>query len=155
MYYVKNPVFPLQNTIANINVDMIGRTDDKYKTDTNYIYVIGSDRISADLHQINLNVNQKYSQLKLDHTFNSEADPNRFYYRSDHYNFAKNNIPIIFYFNGTHVDYHKPTDTIEKIQFDLLAKRTQLVFLTAWELANREERIKVDVVSDMPSKKEE
>ena len=89
--------------------------------------------------------NEKYSQLKLDYTFNDENDPNRFYYRSDHYNFAKNNIPVIFYFNGTHADYHQPTDTVEKIDFPLLKKRTQLIFHTLWELANRSKRIKLNL----------
>ena len=80
----------------------------------------------------------------MDYTFNAEDDPNRFYFRSDHYNFAKNNIPVIFYFNGTHADYHKPSDTVEKIQFDLLEERARLVFYTAWEVANRKDRIVVD-----------
>jgi hypothetical protein len=141
MYYVNNPVFPLKNTIADINVDMIGRTDDKYKSDSNYIYVIGSDRISGDLHQINLSVNQKYSQLKLDHTFNSEADPNRFYYRSDHYNFAEKGIPAIFFFSGVHEDYHRVTDDPEKIMFGKAEKIARHIFLLTWELANREQKI--------------
>lgn len=141
MYYVNHPVFPLENTIANINVDMIGRTDDKYKSDMNYIYVIGSDRISMDLHQINLDVNQKYSQLKLDHTFNSEADPNRFYYRSDHYNFAEKGIPAIFFFSGVHEDYHRVTDDASKILFNKAEKIARHIFLLTWELANREQKI--------------
>jgi Zn-dependent M28 family amino/carboxypeptidase len=82
--------------------------------------------------------------MELDYTYNDENDPNRFYYRSDHYNFAKNNIPVIFYFNGVHPDYHKPTDTAEKIEYEALKKRAQLVFLTAWEIANRDERLVVD-----------
>ena len=85
-----------------------------------------------------------YLNVDLDYTFNDEDHPERFYYRSDHYNFAKNNIPIIFYFSGTHEDYHKPTDTPDKIQYDLLELRTKLIFHTAWELANRNERIKND-----------
>jgi Zn-dependent M28 family amino/carboxypeptidase len=92
-------------------------------------------------------VNSKYVNLELDYTYNDENDPNRFYYRSDHYNFAKNNIPIIFYFNGVHEDYHQPTDTPDKINYDLLAKRTKLIFLTAWEVANRDKRITVDKAS--------
>jgi Zn-dependent M28 family amino/carboxypeptidase len=89
-------------------------------------------------------VNTKYTNIELDYTYNDENDPNRFYYRSDHYNFAKNNIPIIFYFNGTHEDYHKATDTPDKIEYDLLENRTRLVFYTAWELANRDEAVRVD-----------
>ncbi|MDP2088118.1 MAG: M28 family metallopeptidase [Flavobacteriaceae bacterium] len=144
-YYAENPVFSLQNTVANLNIDMIGRVDAKYADNPNYIYIIGADKLSSELHQISEKVNAKYTNLVFDYTYNDENEPNRFYYRSDHYQFAKNNIPIIFYFNGVHEDYHKPTDTPDKINYELLAKRAQLVFYTAWELANRPERIKVDV----------
>lgn len=145
-YYTDfDPVFPLENTVANLNMDMIGRTDPKREsTNRNYLYLIGSDKLSSELHQISEEVNAKYCNIEFDYTYNDDNDPNRFYYRSDHYNFAKNNIPVIFYFNGTHADYHKPTDTPDKIDYDLLENRTRLVFYTAWELANRETRITVD-----------
>ena len=142
-YYTSNPVFPLDKTVANLNIDMVGRIDDAHKGDGNYIYLIGSDKLSLDLHEISESANLKYSNLKLDYTYNAESDPNRFYYRSDHYNFAKNNIPVIFYFNGVHEDYHRETDDVEKIDFNKMEKITRLVFHTAWELANREERIKL------------
>ncbi len=144
-YYVENPLYPLKNTVANLNIDMIGRTDPKrIDKDPNYIYLIGADRLSQDLHDISEEANSKFTKLKLDYTFNALNDPNRFYYRSDHYNFAKNNIPIIFYFNGTHEDYHRPSDTVDKINYQLLRKRSRLIFYTLWELANREERIKLN-----------
>jgi Zn-dependent M28 family amino/carboxypeptidase len=144
-YYANNPLYPLTQTMTNLNVDMIGRTDPKREDkDPNYIYLIGADRLSQDLHDISEATNTKYTQFKLDYTFNEEKDPNRFYYRSDHYNFAKNNIPVIFYFSGTHEDYHKPGDTSDKIMYDLLAKRTQLIFYTAWELANRTDKIRLN-----------
>ena len=144
-YYTNNPLYPLANTIANLNIDMVGRTDPK-RTEgrREYVYLIGSNRLSTDLHEISEAANKATLNLDLDYTYNALDDPNRFYFRSDHYNFAKNNIPVIFYFNGTHADYHKPTDTVEKIEFDLLKLRTQLVFYTAWELANRTERIVVN-----------
>jgi hypothetical protein len=142
-YYTDNPIFPLENTVANLNIDMIGRYDKKHESDSNYIYLIGSDRLSKDLHDVSEMVNATYCNINLDYTFNEEGDPNRFYYRSDHYNFAKNNIPVIFYFSGVHEDYHKSTDTVEKIDFEKTARVARLVFLTAWELANREERIKL------------
>lgn len=138
------PVFPLENTVANLNIDMIGRIDPKREGDRNYIYLIGSDKLSSELHELSEEVNAKYTKIELDYTYNDENDPNRFYYRSDHYNFAKNNIPIIFYFNGTHADYHRPSDTPDKINYDLLKNRAQLVFHTAWEIANRQARLKVD-----------
>jgi Zn-dependent M28 family amino/carboxypeptidase len=106
--------------------------------------LIGADKLSQELHDISEATNKKYTRLKLDYTFNADDDPNRFYYRSDHYNFAKNNIPVIFYFNGTHDDYHKPTDTPDKINYPLLEKRAHLIFYTMWELANRTERIKLN-----------
>lgn len=143
-YYSDNPLFPIANTIADINIDMIGRRDNDYKDKGNYVYVIGSDRLSTELHNINEEANKKYTNLTLDYRYNDRKDPNQFYYRSDHYNFAKKGIPIIFYFNGVHEDYHMPTDTPDKIEYELLAKRTQLAFVTAWELANRPTRPVVD-----------
>ena len=145
-YYTDyDPIVPLAQTVSNLNIDMIGRTDPKrLEGKRNYIYLIGSDKLSTDLHNISEEMNTKYTNIELDYTYNDENDPNRFYYRSDHYNFAKNNIPIIFYFNGTHDDYHKATDTPDKIEYDLLENRSRLVFHTAWELANREEAVRVD-----------
>ena len=151
-YYTSNPVYPLENTVANLNIDMIGRVDEKHKENPNYVYLIGSDKLSTELHGISEMSNKKFGKMELDYTFNDPADPNRFYYRSDHYNFAKNNIPVIFYFNGVHEDYHKDTDEIDKINFDLMAKRTQLVFYTAWEIANRDSRLRVDLVNDFKEK---
>jgi len=143
-YYAAHPVFPFDKTVADLNIDMIGRVDDAHKEKDNYVYLIGSDKISEELHFISEAVNNKYTQLDLDYKYNDENDKNRFYYRSDHYNFAKNGVPVIFYFNGTHADYHKATDTEDKINYDLLKKRAQLVFLTAWELANRTKTLKRD-----------
>ena len=144
-FYTENPLYPLKNTIANLNIDMIGRINPKRKTDDpNYIYLIGSDKLSKELHDISELVNEKYVQLELDYTYNDDNDPNRFYFRSDHYNFAKKNIPVIFYFSGTHEDYHKPSDTADKINYSILEKRTKLIFYTAWELANRSNRIKLN-----------
>lgn len=143
-FYVEHPVFSLSNTVCNLNIDMIGRIAPEKAENPEYIYLIGSNRLSQELQDISEDVNNKYTQLEIDYTFDAPDDPNRFYYRSDHYNFAKNNIPVIFYFNGVHEDYHKITDTPDKIEYELLAKRTQLIFLTAWEIANRENRLKLD-----------
>ncbi len=143
-YYVEHPEFSLQNTVCDLNIDMIGRLDEKHANNSNYIYLIGSDKLSSELHQISENANTTYCNIELDYTYNNEQDKNRFYYRSDHYNFVRKGIPVIFYFNGTHADYHKETDEVEKIDFNKMEKITRLVFFTAWELANRNERIKVD-----------
>ncbi len=144
-YYASHPVFPLEQTIADINVDMVGRVDEKHAADPYYIYVIGSDRLSTELHRINETVNRDFTQLELDYTYNLESDPNRYYYRSDHYNFARNGIPSIFFFNGSHADYHRDTDTVDKINFDKMVRIGQLVFYNAWQLANQDKRIEVDV----------
>lgn len=143
-YYTDHPVFPLAGTIANLNTDMIGRLDEAHSQDPNYVYVIGADKLASDLHRINEDQNQRYSGLKLDYTFNDPQDPNRFYYRSDHYNFARKGIPVAFYFNGVHADYHQETDEVDKILFPKMERITRHVFHTAWELANRAERLKVD-----------
>jgi hypothetical protein len=143
-YYSEHPAFPLANTVADINIDMIGRIDTLHKQ-SNYTYVIGSDRLSTELHQINESMNKKYTHLDLDYTYNADNEPNRFYYRSDHYNFAKHGIPAIFFFSGVHEDYHRPTDTPDKIMYGKLTNIAHLAFYTAWELANRDGRIKVDV----------
>ena len=140
-FYTENPIFPLNKTIADLNIDMVGRKD-TIQPNNNYIYLIGSDKISNQLHNINEQINEKYVNFRLDYTYNDENDPNQYYYRSDHYNFAKNNIPVIFYFGGMHEDYHKPTDEIEKIDFNKLEKTSRFIFLTAWELAYRKKTIK-------------
>lgn len=144
-YYTQQPVFPLKNTVVDLNIDMVGRRDPQHKNSAPYVYVIGADKLSAELNAINENMNKLYTGLIFDYTYNDQQHPDRLYYRSDHWNFAKNNIPIIFYFDGIHEDYHKPSDEVDKIEFDLLAKRAQCVFYTAWEIANRDERIKPDI----------
>jgi Peptidase family M28 len=143
-FYSENPLFPIENTITDINIDMIGRRDEAHADSNNYVYVIGANRLSTDLDNICTIANTKYTHLTLDYKFNDLKDPNHFYERSDHYNFAKQGIPSVFLFNGTHADYHKPTDSADKIEYDALAKRAQFAFVVAWELANRENRPVVD-----------
>ena len=142
-YYSMNPVYPIMNTIADLNIDMIGRHDSLHEN-SNYIYVIGADRLSTELHEINEEMNNTYSNIVFDYTYNEADDPNQFYYRSDHYNFAKLGIPSIFFFSGVHEDYHRPTDTVEKIEFEKMTTIVKHIFYTAWELANREKTIEVD-----------
>src|SRR5699024_2353800 len=133
-YYTENPVFPLANTVTDLNIDMIGRVDKFHEGEPNYIYLIGSDWLSSALDSVINRQNRKYTKLLLDYKYNSKDDPNRFYYRSDHYNFAKHNIPVVFFFNGVHEDYHQLTDTADKINYDLLSKRAKLIFYTAWKI---------------------
>ena len=152
-YYTNHPVFPLEKTTVDLNIDMIGRIDATRKQgdSTNYVYVVGDDKISTDLKAISEAANSKYTKLELDYKFNDSKDPNRIYFRSDHYNFARKGVPIIFYYDGMlGADYHRPTDTPDKIYYDLLAKRAQLVFYTAWEMANRNEMLKRDIPLETP-----
>lgn len=143
-YYTLNPIFPLENTVANLNIDMIGRVDKRHQNNKNYVYLIGSDRLSKELHYISEKVNETHMNLELDYTYNALNDKNQYYTRSDHYNFAKYNIPVIFYFNGEHEDYHKASDTPDKIDYELLEKRSRLIFATAWQIANQKHRVVLD-----------
>lgn len=146
-FYTDHPTYPLDHTTVDLNIDMIGRIDPNRKVgdSTNYVYVVGSDKLSTDLKPISEGTNKKYTKLELDYKFDDPKDPERIYYRSDHFNFARKGVPIIFYFDGIHADYHRPTDTPDKINYDLLAKRATLVFYTAWDMANRTDMLKRDI----------
>ncbi len=143
-YYSEHPVFPLANTVVDLNIDMVGRRDPEHKDKPDYVYVIGSDKLSSELHEINERNNKTYTKLDFDYLYNDENHPTNLYKRSDHWNFAKKGIPIAFFFDGIHEDYHQVTDEVSKIEFDLLAKRAKIVFYTAWEVANRDGRLVVD-----------
>lgn len=145
-YYTENPIFPLKNTMAVLNIDMLGRTDFNHEETDNYIYLIGLDRHSTELPYIAEKANTFMPKLELNYRYNRENESNRYYYRSDHYNFAQKGIPVIFYFNGEHEDYHKPTDTEDKINYELLKKRTQYIFTTAWYLANMNHYLEADLI---------
>ncbi len=137
-YYADHPLFPLERTIANINMDMVGRTDKKHldANDRNYVYVIGSDKISTELDSLVVLANKESVRLSLDYQYNDDNDPNQFYRRSDHYNFARKGIPIVFFFTGVHEDYHRPTDTVEKIVFDNMMAIGKLAYVTGWKVAH-------------------
>ena len=153
-YYSEHPIYPLDKTSVDLNTDMDGRIDTERKLgDTlNYIYVIGHDKLSSDLPIINEGANNKFTKLTLDYKFDDPSDINRIYYRSDHYNFARKGVPVLFFYDGMlKADYHKPTDTVDKINFELMEKRVKLVFYTAWEIANRDNMLKRDTPLNMPS----
>jgi hypothetical protein len=144
-YYVENPIFSLDKTVTALNIDMVGRRDKTYNQNGNYLYIIGSDRLSTELHQINENTAKLYApELILDYTYNAPDHPENMYERSDHYPFAEKGIPAIFYFSGLHDDYHTPNDDVELIDFESYEKRVRLIFATAWKLANADERVKTD-----------
>ena len=142
-YYADvDPLVPLASTVTNLNIDMIGRFDPTEPNKSeNYVYVIGSNLISRELDSLNTVVNVAIgSNVELSQRFNSADDPNRFYARSDHANFGKKGIPFIFYFTGTHADYHRPGDEPQKIEYPRMARITRLVFGTAWQVANQDRR---------------
>ncbi len=152
-YYTNHPIFPLDKTTVDLNIDMIGRSDASRKQgdSTNYVYVVGDDKISSDLKTISEAANKNYMKMELDYKYNDANDRNRIYFRSDHYNFAQKGVPIIFYYDGMlGADYHKPTDTPDKINYPLMVKRTQLIFYTAWEMANRNDMLKRDIKLEIP-----
>ena len=126
---------------------MIGRIDEKRDTadSSNYVYVIGDDKLSSELNPVTDSVNKAYTNLVLDRKFDDPDDPNRYYYRSDHFNFAEKGVPVIFYFDDMHNDYHKKSDTPDTINYPLQVKRARLVFYTAWEMANRDNMMKRDI----------
>jgi hypothetical protein len=143
-YYTDHPIFPLANTVTDLNIDMVGRVDSLHQGKGDYVYVVGADKLSQELNTLSESTNQQYQPLALDYKYNDPADPEHIYYRSDHYNFAKHNVPIIFYTSGLHKDYHQTTDDVDKIDFPAMARRDQFIFHTAWAVANREQRIMVD-----------
>ena len=147
-YFSDNPSVPMDKVTADLNIDMVGRVDTERKTgDTlNYIYVVGDDKLSTELKPLSEEANKKYTKMILDYKFNDPNDQEQIYFRSDHYNFARKGVPVIFYYDGMlKADYHKPTDTPDKINYDLMAKRAKLVFYTAWEMANRNDMMKRDL----------
>jgi hypothetical protein len=146
------PVVPLEKLVADFNIDMIGRSRpegdndarDKELTDKNSVYIIGADKLSTELNKINEQTNAETAHLNFNYTYNDENHPEHFYYRSDHYNYAKHGIPIIFYFTGVHRDYHRPTDDVDKIDFEKMERINRMVFATGWRVANLDHRLVVD-----------
>ena len=151
-YYADHPVYPLDKTSIDINIDMIGRKDDNLKSldSNNHVYLIGDDKLSSQLTPFVDSINNMYINIITDRKYNDPKDPNRLYYRSDHYNFAAKGVPIVFFFDGIHKAYHKPSDTPDKINYDLHEKRSRLVFLLAWEAANRNNLFVRDIPLNVP-----
>ncbi len=151
-YFTDYPTVPLDKIVTQINIDMIGRSKqdgdtnsrNAYLSGPNEIYVIGSRMMSTELGDITETVNKNYLNLTYDYRYDNPADPNRFFFRSDHYNYARKGIPIVFFFDGEHADYHKPGDSVDKIDFAKMEKVVRTIYLTLWEIANRPVRPKVD-----------
>lgn len=146
-YYSDHPTVPVEQIVANLNIDMIGRIDEEHEAagETDYVYIIGAEIISSDLNTSLQAANKKNgNEVRLDNKYNDLQDPNQFYRRSDHWNFGRLGIPFAFFFTGVHVDYHRPGDTPDKIYYDKYSKITRLVYSTAAEIANAKERPVVD-----------
>lgn len=151
-YFTENPTVPLDKIVTQLNIDMIGRTrkeDDTNPRDANLsgpntVYVIGSKMMSTELGELSESVNKSFLNLTFDYRYDDPGDPNRFFYRSDHYNYARRGIPIIFYFDGVHQDYHQPGDEPQKIDYDKMERIARTVYMTLWEIASRPTRPKID-----------
>jgi Zn-dependent M28 family amino/carboxypeptidase len=138
-WYVKHPIIPLEKTIADLNIDMIGRMDKKYEElkNPNYVYVIGSDKISTQLDSLLKLSNKESENIVLDYTYNDDKDPKQYYRRSDHYKFAERGVPVVFFFTGEHDDYHKVTDTVDKVLFERMERIVRMIYYTGWKVANK------------------
>jgi Zn-dependent M28 family amino/carboxypeptidase len=149
-YFVNNPTVPLNNIITQLNADMIGRSATpgrSYRepmTDSNSIHILGHGRLSSDLERIVYDVNRNFLNLRYETHYDRPNDPQNLYQRSDHYNYAVKGIPICFWFDGIHEDYHQVSDEVDKIDFPKLEKVSRTIFATAWTLANAPNRPRVD-----------
>jgi hypothetical protein len=151
-YVTDFPVVPLDRVVAQLNIDMIGRSKqvgdteprNKELSGPDEIYVIGSKMMSTDLGEVSESVNSSFLKLSFNYKYDDPKDPNRFFFRSDHFNYARKGIPIIFYFDGVHVDYHRPSDHPDKIDYRKMERVARTVLATGWTLANRPTRPVVD-----------
>jgi hypothetical protein len=136
-YFADYPTIPIDTIVAQLNIDMIGRNRDDKASEANTVYLVGSDRISSELHALNRTANASLARpLTLNYEFNDPTDLEQLYYRSDHYSYAAKGVPIIFFTTGLHPDYHANTDEVSKIEFDKMTRVAQLVYETGLRLAN-------------------
>jgi Peptidase family M28 len=151
-YFTEYPTIPLDHIVTQLNIDMIGRSKppddtnprDKELTAANQIYVIGSKMMSTELGELTERVNKSYLKLQYDYRYDDPNDPNRFFFRSDHFNYARKGIPIVFFFDGVHEDYHRPGDEPQKIDYEKMQNVSRTVYMILWEVANRPTRPRVD-----------
>ncbi|HVB38723.1 MAG TPA: M28 family peptidase [Vicinamibacterales bacterium] len=135
-YFVDHPTVPLDRVVTQLNMDMVGRDRDNKASEENTVYIVGSDRISTELHNIDVAADAALPHpLTLDYEMNDPTDLEQVYYRSDHYSYAATGIPIIFFTTGLHPDYHANTDSVDKIHFEKMARIGQLVYETGWRVA--------------------
>ena len=135
-YFIGNFPFSLDQIVCDLNVDMVGRVDYAHKKSPDYCYIIGGPT-DKPLRQVVEEANEQSVNLELNREYDNENDPNQYYYRSDHYNFGRLGIPVMFFMDGNHPDYHRTSDTADKINYTVLQKRATLVFQAAWRVANK------------------
>jgi hypothetical protein len=157
-YFNKFPTVDIKSVVAQLNIDMIGRSLDPNNiikcgqnkpcneelSGANGVYVIGSEMMSSTLGAVTKGTNDAYLKLGYDYKYDDPKDKNRFFFRSDHFNYAQNGIPIVFWFDGVHEDYHQPGDSPDKIDYAKMEKVTRTIFLTLWEVSDLKERPKID-----------
>ena len=151
-YFTEFPTVPLKQIVTQLNIDMVGRS--KLPGDTkpanrelsgpDEIYVIGSKMMSTELGELSERVNSKFLNVKFNYRYDDPKDPNRFFFRSDHYNYASKGVPIIFYFDGVHEDYHGLGDEVDKIDFNKMEKVVRTVYETMWEISGLNKRPVID-----------
>lgn len=145
-FYSDHPLIPIEQTVAAFNADMIGRSDPRNleSGDTDYVYLIGGDIISSGLDSTVVRANEMSVNMRLDRYYNDLRDRNQFFRRSDHWNLGRLEVPFVFFFTGVHEDYHRPTDTADKIDYEKLARITRLIYSSVIKTANLETRPIVD-----------
>lgn len=157
-YYSDHPIIPIDSTIAALNTDMISRSDPEHMENgiTDYVYLIGGDIISSQLDSLVLDANQQNVNMQIDRGYNDLDDPNQFYRRSDHWNFGRLGVPFVFFFTGVHEDYHQPGDEVHDVDFEKYPRVARLIYTSAVNVANFEERPIVDnqqfieITSELP-----
>jgi len=145
-YYSDHPVIPIENTVAAFNADMIGRSDPEHMElgETDYVYLIGGEIISSELDSLVVSANSKTVQMSLDRRYNDLTDRNQFYRRSDHWNMGRLGVPFVFFFTGVHEDYHRPSDSVDKIQFEKYSRVAKLIYASSIRVLNYDGRPIVD-----------
>lgn len=152
-YFTDHPTVPMSQIITQLNIDMIGRYQNpgdenhprnKLLPKQGEVFLIGSKMMSTELGELSEATNKAFLNLQFNYKYDDPKDPEQYFYRSDHYNYARKGVPIIFYMDGDHADYHQVTDSIEKINFESMEKVARTIMATGWELANRPTRPNVD-----------
>lgn len=137
-YYLTNNFARFDDIIVNINMDMVGREH------IDSIFVVGSGKLSSEFFNIVETANKETANFVFDYTLDDENHPLRIYYRSDHWAYAKKGVPVVFLTDQHKEDYHKPTDDVEKINFEKINKVARLTTQIALKVANLDHKLIID-----------